>query len=377
MEQLRVVLEKLKKYHFWILCGLIVLITFGVWFTATSTGQTPSPNRSRRTKKRSATRVKSAASKTKPTKTTTRRFRSATLASWMAIPKKRRRCRKSLAGLKPQRQRQHRQRAAFRRPAQRQSAAGYLCRRPNAEGLRGGVQKGLEPSHRANRRQRKEARRPEARRITLLPQFRDRYRDRIKDEVFPQLFEMVELRNRLDNNGDPCRAAGPWGPAAPERQERQVFRRRHWPDAEQLKNWFHNWDDWPSTLEVMIAQEDLWVYEALLRVIRNTNNNDPKHEPKNYQSPGRPEAGPHQSDRGPGHRQQRGAELVGQRECRVQLFRRRCRQTTADRQADWDRAGRFHERRRRQVRAFPAGKPLRRCRRQTVGRLPIPTRNSA
>jgi hypothetical protein len=32
-----------------------------------------------------------------------------------------------------------------------------------------------------------------------------------------------------------------------------------------------DWDAQPTTLQVLIAQEDLWVYEALLRIIRDTN----------------------------------------------------------------------------------------------------------
>ena len=35
MEKVRVALEFLKKYHFWILLVLIVLITFGTWYKAT------------------------------------------------------------------------------------------------------------------------------------------------------------------------------------------------------------------------------------------------------------------------------------------------------------------------------------------------------
>ena len=36
MEKFRAFLEVLKKYHFWVLCGLIVLLSFGSWFLATS-----------------------------------------------------------------------------------------------------------------------------------------------------------------------------------------------------------------------------------------------------------------------------------------------------------------------------------------------------
>jgi hypothetical protein len=32
-----------------------------------------------------------------------------------------------------------------------------------------------------------------------------------------------------------------------------------------------NWQTWPTTQQVRLAQEDLWVYEALLRIIKNTN----------------------------------------------------------------------------------------------------------
>src|SRR5947209_6617740 len=35
MEKVRAALEVLRKYHFWILLSLIVLITFGTWYTAT------------------------------------------------------------------------------------------------------------------------------------------------------------------------------------------------------------------------------------------------------------------------------------------------------------------------------------------------------
>ena len=37
------------------------------------------------------------------------------------------------------------------------------------------------------------------------------------------------------------------------------------------------WDEAPSTLAVLLAQEDLWVYEALLRVIKSTNEGATSH----------------------------------------------------------------------------------------------------
>ena len=35
MEKFRAFLEVVKKYHFWVLCGLIVFLSFGSWFWAT------------------------------------------------------------------------------------------------------------------------------------------------------------------------------------------------------------------------------------------------------------------------------------------------------------------------------------------------------
>ena len=41
-------------------------------------------------------------------------------------------------------------------------------------------------------------------------------------------------------------------------------------DLDQLWDRFQ-WTDVPSTMDVVLAQEDLWVYEALLRVIKSVN----------------------------------------------------------------------------------------------------------
>jgi len=42
------------------------------------------------------------------------------------------------------------------------------------------------------------------------------------------------------------------------------------PDRKRIEDHFR-WERTPSTVKVLLAQEDLWVYEALLRVIKNTN----------------------------------------------------------------------------------------------------------
>ena len=62
-----------------------------------------------------------------------------------------------------------------------------------------------------------------------------------------------------------------------------------WVDAdEKIKKFLERFSGGiPSTLDIMLAQEDLWVYETLLKVVRNTNdvNPDPKHDPTKYQKP--------------------------------------------------------------------------------------------
>ncbi|NUQ61849.1 MAG: hypothetical protein HUU20_05140, partial [Pirellulales bacterium] len=50
-----------------------------------------------------------------------------------------------------------------------------------------------------------------------------------------------------------------------------------WDDAEMVKQGFTWGDRVPETIQVRTAQEDLWVYEALLRIIKNTNTGASHH----------------------------------------------------------------------------------------------------
>ncbi len=61
-----------------------------------------------------------------------------------------------------------------------------------------------------------------------------------------------------------------------------------WKDADKkIKSVSERLPNDPTTLDIMMAQEDLWIYETLLKVIRNTNDegSDPAHDPKNYRKP--------------------------------------------------------------------------------------------
>ena len=88
----------------------------------------------------------------------------------------------------------------------------------------------------------------------------------------------------------------------------------------------------PDTLDIMMAQEDLWVYETLLKVIRNTNDfgTDPKHRPEELPETGQPQSGPHQANPGDGHRQGRRRELEQVREGPVQSARRERQRRASD-----------------------------------------------
>jgi len=50
-----------------------------------------------------------------------------------------------------------------------------------------------------------------------------------------------------------------------------------WEGADQTLQGRFRWDSRPSTAKVLFAQEDLWVYDALLRIIRNTNEGATSH----------------------------------------------------------------------------------------------------
>ncbi len=52
--------------------------------------------------------------------------------------------------------------------------------------------------------------------------------------------------------------------------DKELVGKTFWDDVDRVKQGFM-WSRRPETIQVRTAQEDLWVYEALLRIIRNTN----------------------------------------------------------------------------------------------------------
>jgi hypothetical protein len=119
----------------------------------------------------------------------------------------------------------------------------------------------------------------------------EQYIYKIKDYVFPPatdardrrrvhqdyLFDRVDLRRpkhaAAAHKGD--HGAGvrpPAGVASAEAEKVEMIGLLEWDetDLDRIKDQFV-WSQVPDTLAVRLAQEDLWVYEALLRIIENTN----------------------------------------------------------------------------------------------------------
>ena len=296
MEQLRTALEVLKKYHFWILCTLIVLVTFGVWFKATS-------DRSEAFKKAKSEIDGALAS-------------VGTISRTPDFPSE-----------------DYIQAIEYREdgnPEGKSDAAKKIANIPGPEAsLSGNVNKGasrlyadqntglrLPPiypnnaedqasfekafwkvwNHKIEDIEKPPAEEAHSPQYELDKTYRLIYRDRIKD-IFPELFKMIELRtteanaNGVAGGNDPRRGMRRLGNGGEQRavddQAKENSGVVDWPDYQQLARRNENWNDIPTTIAVMVAQEDLWVYEALLKVIRNTNDTgiDPKHDAKNYKPP--------------------------------------------------------------------------------------------
>ncbi len=120
----------------------------------------------------------------------------------------------------------------------------------------------------------------------LARRYRERYQNYIKNR-FPKLLQMIDVRRPVEEKADeqtgeaaadpPPRGGmaaggeiGPRGMAANTEQEWVGVIDWNQDDYAKLLQRF-DWQQTPSTLGVVLAQEDLWVYEALLRVIKNTN----------------------------------------------------------------------------------------------------------
>ena len=190
--------------------------------------------------------------------------------------------------------------------------------------------------------------------------YRSRYRNHIEGH-FPDLFKLIERRTVVGNDDEPDRGVrGHGGMGLPGRDAGALAKSTSgivdWVDADQkIKTFIERFSAVPTTLDIMMAQEDLWVYETLLKVIRYTNDVGP--DPTQFQEEAgkelsetaQPQSGPHQADPGDGHRQRRRPELGQLREGPVYPPQRERRQSgrpaprsaAAGADAAWSGRGRF------------------------------------
>jgi len=260
MDKLKNVLAVLKKYHFWVLCGVVLVVALASWLLATD-------DLSQRYVARTSTLNKLledmrniiAQHPNHPNADVNKEFNDKTvelknlvLATWELL-------------------------------YQEQSAKNQL-----PEGLNENFKiafKKLKPGE------------------ELAGEYRDHYQYFI-DRHFPTLFDRIRvLRTKEPEEGEPGEGPGPRepgnfirpvaqggaegfehfegemgpgrGPAfgfgtAPSDKELVGIVEWDEADRERLLDRFR-WQRRPTTLEVVLAQEDLWVYEALLRVIEQTN----------------------------------------------------------------------------------------------------------
>lgn len=103
--------------------------------------------------------------------------------------------------------------------------------------------------------------------------FRDTYLYFIRDH-FPQLFKLIDIRRpKVDETsaeGEEARMAGATGRMRNEDVEMTGKVEWDMADRQRILDRF-DWQTRPATIQIRLAQEDLWVYEALLRIIKNTN----------------------------------------------------------------------------------------------------------
>ena len=254
MDQVKLVLSVLKKHHFWALCGLVVLIGLGVWATATAD---------------LAGRFEQRSSKLEGDLK-----KMVTISGMIEHPNQ---------GVIEAKQKEHDQLKKTVLGAWKLLYSQQKEKNPWPPALGSDfldVIESLGPDE------------------EIPDEYRETYQNFI-DKHLPNLFEIIEARVPVDaledakNSGPrggmgytarPARASrmmleGGMGPGGETEEEVEMFGNQvDWnpSDWQRLVQRF-NWETRPWTCQVRIAQEDLWVYEALLRIIKATNRGATSH----------------------------------------------------------------------------------------------------
>jgi len=243
MEKFRAFLELLKKYLFWVLCGLIVVISFISWFLATSDVAKLFLTQKGKIESQFSLVGRIASTADHPSAKYIQQIHDIESGPLT----------KQVVGAST---RLYREQLDNNRLPEVYSDADeqgkFKAAFENIWGRMEEIEK-LPPSQQ------------------LDEAYRTRYRNHIEDH-FPKLFDLIERRKVVDNTDDAAPSEPHRGPAT-----KKIIGIVDWVDADQkIKAFFgerfRQGTGTPSTLDIMMAQEDLWVYETLLKVIRNTNN---------------------------------------------------------------------------------------------------------
>jgi hypothetical protein len=104
---------------------------------------------------------------------------------------------------------------------------------------------------------------------SLEQPFRERYRNQVLGAEFPKLPKIVEAKLEIEDADKARKPDEPGAPAAPEESYKVDW-------TQESQNAVYGslklpLDTIPSNLDVRLHQEDLWVYQTLLGIIRKTN----------------------------------------------------------------------------------------------------------
>ena len=266
MDQLKLVLAEIKKYHFWVLCGIVVVVPLGLWFT--STGQLRRNTDARKGElKGEMDRVKQLETMQSPANEKTKqviaeaheRLKDEVFAAWKYLYDEQaarnqwprilgNEFRAHIGSLGEDGQIEEYDREVYWTFIRKHIPTLFLKEM-------GGLD------------------------VRMTQEERKWYQDRVADKKVPKTFQKkkpdADPNAKTDPNAPgaktaPGQAAGSAKPTTIDEPTGIV----DWNEADrrQMEQRF-SWDRRPTSSQVRLAQEDLWVLEALVRIIKETNKN--------------------------------------------------------------------------------------------------------
>ena len=251
MEKIRAFLAWLKKYHFWVLCGLILFLSLLSWFLATGDEETRFAARKGQIESKFGLASAIVNNREHPSAKYIEQIRDIERGPLTEQVDK-----------------------ASKHLYDEQRDANPL---PKLFSTDENAQKEFkEAFERIWGPMEEIAKLPPDRQLADL--YRSRYRNHI-EEHFPELFELIERRT-AEGGDEPARGKSVLAPGLDNKGGSESTKKMvgvvDWRDADQkIKSLVERLPNNPTTLDIMMAQEDLWVYETLLKVVRYTNNVGP------------------------------------------------------------------------------------------------------